>query len=83
MLSCAKSQQTCIKNKLDDAIEFTTKGGKFMLANSRVTLKSFMQKADFQSDVKSLKPFRCNDWNDAIKNKGVISETKKSVFRNN
>jgi hypothetical protein len=79
LLACAASQQTCIKNKLHDSVEFVTKGKRFTLANNRVSLNSFLKHADFQSNVKALKP-NCKDWNEALQNKGVVSEVKKPVF---
>jgi len=81
LLACVKSNNTCIKNKLSDSVEFITNGEKFELKNENVNLKNFLLKAKLNSDVKLMKSFNCKDWNEALMNKGMISE-KKPVFKN-
>jgi len=80
LLACVRAKQTCIKNKLNESVEFITKEDTFTLPNDRVTLKNFLHKAGFLSDVIALKPYQCKDWNEALQNKGVLSAVKKPVF---
>jgi hypothetical protein len=79
MLACVKAGQVCQKNKQDGAVEFVTNGKRFTLHNNKINLKNFLNKADFMTEVKSLKPKNGKDWNDVLKNKGVVNE-KKPVF---
>ncbi|MDR2126821.1 MAG: DUF3991 and toprim domain-containing protein [Prevotellaceae bacterium] len=78
-LACVKAGQVCQKNKQDGAVEFVTNGKRFILQNDKINLKNFLQKADFPTEVKALKPKNGKDWNEVLKNKGIIS-AKKPVF---
>ena len=80
MLACVKAGEVVQKNKRDDVVEFVTNATKFTLSLDKISLKNFLKNAQFQSDVSVLKPKNGKDWNEVLKNKGVVSD-KKPVFR--
>jgi hypothetical protein len=81
MLACTKAHQTCVRNKLEDTVEFITNGEKFTLSDKKVCLKNFLVKSKLKTDVKTLKPATGKDWNEMLQHPEK-SEVKKPVFQN-
>jgi hypothetical protein len=77
-LACSQADRHVIKNKQDDGVRFTFDNVMFVLKNEKVNLANFLKKSRLLSDVKSLKPVKCKDWNEALNNK--LTESKKPVF---